>query len=209
MSAMTRPVGVRAGLLLAATLVAACGTSQPSSDVSVLTTAPGSSTAVASDAPSADAGSAPPPASAPASAAPASPVQAVAPPPKPGNPTFKRISEVPGAGQGTFTDTFKITWTEPDGVADSFLVYGLPDCLRNQMKFNGKPCVVKGMKIPADELTLLETVAGDQRETTIAWDVGATGVPRYSTVLIRAKNSKGPSIFTIVHSEDVCVACTH
>ena len=115
---------------------------------------------------------------------------------------------MPGAGQGTFTDTFEITWTEPDGVADSFLVYGLPDCLRDQKKFDGKPCVVKGMKIPADKLTLLGVAPGDQRSMTIAWDVGEVTQPPYSTVLIRAKNAKGPSIFTIVHSDDVCFGCT-
>ncbi len=82
---------------------------------------------------------------------------------------------MPGAAQGTFTDTYKITWTEPDGVADSFLVYGLPDCLRDQKKFDGKPCVVKGMKIPADKLTLLGVAPGDQRSMTITWDVGEVG----------------------------------
>ncbi len=207
---MARSVGALASLLLAAAFVAGCGASQPSSDVSVLTPAPGSSaSASASDAPSAETGSATPVASAPASATAAPPVQAVAPPPKPGNPTFKRVSEVPGPAQGTSTDTYEITWTEPDGVADSFLVYGLPDCLRDQKKFDGKPCVVKGMKIPADKLTLLGVAPGDQRSMTITWDVGDLGLPPYSTLLIRAKNAKGPSIFTIVHSDDVCFGCTY
>jgi hypothetical protein len=85
----------------------------------------------------------------------------------------------------------------------------LPDCLRDQAKFDGKPCVVKGMKIPADKLTLLGVASGDQRSTTVTWDVGVVDVAPYSTVLIRAKNSKGPSIFTIVHSDDVCHGCTH
>ncbi len=136
-------------------------------------------------------------------------MEAIGPPPKPGKPTFKRISEVPAQAEGTFTDTFKITWTAPEGTADSFLVYGLSDCLRDQKKFDGKPCVVKGMKIPADKLTLLGVAPGDQREMTISWDIGEIGLPPYSTILIRAKNSKGPSIFTIVHSDAVCHNCTY
>ena len=50
---------------------------------------------------------------------------------------------------------------------------------------------------------------GDQREMTISWDIGEIGLPPYSTILIRAKNSKGPSIFTIVHSDAVCHNCTY
>ena len=203
---MTARFGVLAGLLLAVA-VAGCGSSAPSSDVSILTPAPGASaSAPASQAPTAGTTASSSP-SASATAAPT--VEAIGQPPKPGKPTFKRISEVPGQAEGTFTDTFKITWTAPEGAADSFLVYGLSDCLRDQKKFDGKPCVVKGMKIPADKLTLLGVAPGDQREMTISWDIGEIGLPPYSTILIRAKNSKGPSIFTIVHSDAVCHNCTY
>ena len=139
---------------------------------------------------------------------PATPVAAKGPPPKPGNPTFKLVKETPGAG-GTTTQEYRITWTEPKGVADAFLVYGLPDCLRDQKKFDGKPCVVRGMKIPADKLVQLGVAPGDERSMKVSWDIGEIGPGPYSAILIRATNAKGDSIFTIVKSYDVCYACVY
>ena len=208
---MARPVGALASLLLAAVFVAGCGASQPSSDVSVLTPAPGSSaSAAASDVPSPK----PDPLRRrrqlrhrPARRRRSRPSRRR---PSPGTRRSSASARCPAPAQGTFADTFKITWTEPDGVADSFLVYGLPDCLRDQKKFDGKPCVVKGMKIPADKLTLLGVAPGDQRSHDDRVGRAARSRrPPYSTVLIRAKNAKGPSIFTIVHSDDVCFGCTY
>ena len=49
-------------------------------------------------------------------------------PPQPGNATFKHVSTKPGPKKFTFTETYRITWTEPKGVAESFLIYGMPDC---------------------------------------------------------------------------------
>ena len=139
---MTARFGVLAGLLLAVA-VAGCGSSAPSSDVSILTPAPrGIRVRPRVEAPTAGTTAS----SSPTASATAAPtVVANGPPPKPGKPTFKRISEVPGQAEGTFTDTFKITWTAPQGHGRPVLVYGLSDCLRDQKKFDGKPCVVKGM----------------------------------------------------------------
>ena len=137
----TRAVAVVALLLSVA--VSACGSSQPSSAVADDTSQPGASNAAASPEPSASAAAASPAPSEPA----ATPVAVKGPPPKPGNPTFKRVRTRPGPKKHTFTDTYKITWTEPKGAADSFLVYGLPDCPREySKKYDGKPCVVEACR---------------------------------------------------------------
>ena len=150
--------------------ITACGASQPSSAVEDDTNAPTTSAATPSPAPSASAETP----SAEVTEPPATPVAVKGPPPKPGNPTFKLVKETPGAG-GTATQEYRITWTAPKGVADSFLVYGLPDCLRDEKKFDGKPCVVRGMKIPADKLVLLGVAPGDERSMTVSWDIGEVG----------------------------------
>jgi hypothetical protein len=201
-------VTARAGtvaVLLLAVSVAGCGSSQPSSAVEVAAT-PASSTAVASVEPPASG----PPASGPAaSSEPASPTAAAKPPPKPANTTFKHVDTKPGPKKFTFTETYKITWTEPKGVADSFLVYGMTDCPRFSKKNQGTPCVVRGMPIDVDKLTQLSVVPGDKRSTTVSWDIGEVDVPPYSAILMRAVNDAGNSIFTIVKSYDVCYQCTY
>lgn len=199
----TRAVAVVA--LLLAVAVSACGSSQPSSAVADDTSQPGASNAAASLEPSASAAAASQAPSEPA----ATPVAVKGPPPKPGKPTFKRVSSKPGPKKHTFTDTYRITWTEPDGAAEAFLIYGMPDCARESRKYQGKPCIVPGTPVDVDTMTLLATVPGDQRSTTISWDVGEVDIPPYAAVLMRATNANRNSIFTIVHSDDVCFGCTY
>jgi len=127
-------------------------------------------------------------------------------PPKPGDPTFTLVSETPNAS-GTTTERYEITWTEPDGVASAFLVYGLTECLRYAKENDGTPCVVRGMRISRDTLVLLGQVPGDARSMTVSWETSGEGPGPYASILIRATNSIGDSIFTIVHSETVCFEC--
>ena len=193
------------GLLLIAMAMTACGASQPSSAVEDDTSAPTTpAAATASPAPSASAETP----SEEITKPPATPGTAKTVPPKPGKPTFKLVKETPGAG-GSVTQEYRITWTEPKGVADSFRVYGLPDCLRYEKKFDGKPCVVRGMRIPADKLVQLGVAPGDERSINVSWDVGEVGGGPYTTILLRATNAKGDSIFTIVKSYNVCYACVY
>jgi hypothetical protein len=131
-----------------------------------------------------------------------------APPPKPANTTFELAKQTP-KGNGLTIEEYRITWTAPAGQATTFLVYGVNDCLRYAKKYDGKPCVVKGMRIAKDQLVLLATVPGDAREATVSWEVGELDVPPYSAILIRATNDLGDSIFTIVRSENVCWGCVY
>jgi hypothetical protein len=122
--------------------------------------------------------------------------------------TFDLINETPH-DEGTTTLEYRITWSSPAGVATSFRLYGVTSCLREGKKYDGKPCVVRGMKIPSDALELIKTVPGDKRTTTVTWDVGEIGGGPYAAVLIRATNAAGNSIFAIVQSENVCYQCVY
>jgi hypothetical protein len=129
-------------------------------------------------------------------------------PPKPGDPTFTLVKETPKAGGGS-TVEYEITWTSPAGFASEFLAYGVTTCLRDSKKYNDKPCLVKGMKIPRSSLALIGRAPGDARKMTVTWDLGEAGPGPYASILIRASNSFGDSIFTIVQTEDVCYQCTY
>lgn len=130
-------------------------------------------------------------------------------PPKPASPTWTLIEQVPVKSTGGTLETYRVTWTAPEGVADEFLVYGVKGCLRDAKKYEGKPCVVKGMPIPKDRLVKLATAPGDAREMRVTYEVGEIGPGPYGTILIRAANEAGRSIFSIVYSDDVCWNCTY
>ena len=85
----------------------------------------------------------------------------------------------------------------------------MTDCPRYSKKYDETPCIVPGMPIDVDKLTLLATVPGDKRSTTVSWDVGEVDMPPYWAILIRAANDAGNSIFTIVKSYDVCFKCVY
>jgi hypothetical protein len=156
-----------------------------------------------------------PAASAPAASASAAPsgsspgAHADAPPPKPGSPTFTLVGTAADPGGGGTTVSYQLTWTAPDGVATAFRVYGLKVCLRDSAAFDGKPCIVRHMQVPARQLVLLGEAPGDARSITVSWQVpdGATGTGPYPSILMRATNDAGDSIFTIVHTEKVCYRC--
>lgn len=199
----TGPATLGALAVLVVAVVSGCS-GGPVSQAGLASPTPGAS-AAASSGPSAEAAS---PSAAPTAAATAPAPTPSGPPPKPADTTFELAKETP-KGNGLTIEEYRITWTAPAGQATAFLVYGLTDCLRYAKKYDGKPCVVKGMKIAKDQLTLLATVPGEAREATVSWEVGEIDVPPYAAILIRATNDLGDSIFTIVHSEDVCWQCVY
>jgi hypothetical protein len=202
--------------LLAVLLVAACGSSGPTSQVRAAPSDAASE--VPSDAPSGEAPASAPPSDAPRSDAPPSDAPSVTPslgtpappsgpPDRPAKVTWKQVgSTAPGSGTRV---TYRLTWQAPAGEATAFTVYGVTQCLRESKKYDSKPCVVKGMKIPRSTLEVLATVHGDMRTADVSWRLGEVGPPPYWAVLIRASNQAGESIFAIAHSEDVCWGCTY
>ena len=184
--------------------VVAAGCSSP--PVSQATSSVGPPPTPAAPSASAETPSDPPPSDGPApSPTPAAPAGI---PDKPADVTFEEVDRE-NVGQGDQRVTYRITWTAPEGVATSFTVVGVKECLRYQERFDGKPCLVRGMRIPKDEQERIKTVDGDKRSTTIAWREGEIGPPPYASVLIRASNDAGDSIFTIVWSDTVCYACVY
>lgn len=129
-------------------------------------------------------------------------------PGKPAAVTFTEIDHQ-DLGGGARQVTFRLTWSAPDGVADRFLVYGITRCLREEKAFDGKPCLVKGMRIPKTVQELIATVPGSARSVEVSWQEGEIGPGPYAAVLIRATNDLGDSIFTIAWSADVCWQCTY
>ena len=209
MISQTRPAAVRfVGLLLASALLAACS-SGPQSQT---TASEGPSAVPASAVPSEGPASAEPasevPSEAVATPAPTAEPTPLAVPPKPAKVTWKQIGSkaLPG---GETRESYRLAWTAQEGLATTFAVYGVTRCLREAAKDAGKPCVVKGMKIPKSALKLIAQVPGSARTVDIAWKVGEIGPGPYSAVLIRATNGAGDSIFTIAWSAEVCVKCTY
>ena len=192
--------------LVAATLVAGCSSGGPVSEAGLASATPTASADTSSGPPPSGA-AASPSASPSAAQTPAAPAP-TGPPPKPADTTFELAKQTP-KGDGLTIEEYRITWTAPAGQATAFLVYGLAECPRYAKKYDGKPCVVKGMKIDRSQLVLLTQVPGDAREATVSWEVGEIDVPPYSAILIRATNDLGDSIFTIVHSEIVCWQCVY
>jgi hypothetical protein len=131
-------------------------------------------------------------------------------PPKPANTSFKLVSSEPGDAPSTVEITRRAKWSSPEGYADEFLVYGMTTCLRESAKYDGKPCVVPGMKINMADLELLATATGDKRSMLVRWTVeGELGISPYRAFLLRGSNQYGNSAFAILHSEDVCWMCTY
>lgn len=195
-------------ILLAAMLLIGACSPKPMSQATVQTAPP----TTEAPATAAEAGPTAAPATTetePTTAAQPTPQRSPGIPDKPGNPTWTLLKQVPVKATGRMLETYRVTWTAPDGVADQFIVYGVKGCLREATKFDGKPCVVKGMPIPKDRLVKLATAAGDARETEVTYEVGEIGPGPYGTILIRAANKAGRSIFTIVYSDDVCMRCTY
>lgn len=195
-------------VLVAAAILAGCSTG-PVSQASAIP---------ATDAPSAEASSTstpePPAAASPAATAIATPSSAkpaatpTAVPPKPGDPTFTLVNRTIKAEGGSIVE-YEITWTSPAGLASEFLVYGVTVCLRDGREFHGKPCVARGMKIPRASLELIGRAPADARSLTVSWDEDELGFGPYWSILMRATNSFGNSIFTIVQTENVCYQCTY
>jgi hypothetical protein len=199
-----RILGVQPAALALATVVAAgCGGPPVSQATASVGPAPSPATS-ASVAPGPS--DAPPPSDGPTDAPPTSGPAGI--PDKPEDVTFEEVDRE-NLGQGDQKVTFRITWSAPDGVATEFTLVGVKECLRYQERFDGKPCLVRGMRIPKSAQDVMKSVDGDKRSAQISWREGEIGAPPYSSVLIRASNDAGDSIFTIVWSDNVCYACVY
>lgn len=128
-------------------------------------------------------------------------------PPTPTKVTFKFVNETV-AQNGSSTERYRATWSEPAGAATKFLVIGVLDCLRSSQEDNDQPCVVAGMAIPVAETKLIETASGSTRSTDVTWTLeGEAGGAPYQAVLLVAENGVGRSVPAVLFSSLVCYGC--
>jgi hypothetical protein len=136
-------------------------------------------------------------------------------PPKP-NTTFTSVSKTENP-DGSETDVDSITWTEPDGFATEFRLYGVKSCLNASAKTDGQPCLVKGMALPTGSLGLIQKFDAATRSVTLTHHItgGECGntvwctTPDYYAVVLGAYNAYGHSVFAIVTSSKVCYGCVY
>lgn len=131
-------------------------------------------------------------------------------PPKPTDTTYVLVKEIVSKDQVRTTERYRATWSEPDGYATSFRVYGVTECLRESEQNDNTPCVVPGMQIPASKLKLLGTASGDARSMNVTWTrYGEEGPDPYWAILLSAANQYGESKSAILFSGLVCFGCAY
>ena len=127
--------------------------------------------------------------------------------PSPTQTTFKFVKEA-AASNGASTEQYRATWSEPNGAATKFLVYGVTDCLRSAQTNDNTPCVTETTPIPAAELKLISTVPGTGRSLDVSWTLeGEAGPGPYQAVVIVAENGTARSSPTVLWSALVCYGC--
>jgi hypothetical protein len=130
------------------------------------------------------------------------------PPPGPSKARWAAIKATP-ASDDEFADiihTYRVQWSAPAGYADQFLVYETDECPRPSTEKNaGKACFVPGTLVDASKLKLLAKAPADARSVTVRVieEVSDCGSWRWGSILLRARNAYGASIFAIVDSATV------
>ena len=96
-----------------------------------------------------------------------------------------------------------VRWSAPAGYADEFLVYETWECPRPSTRQNsGKPCFAAGTKVDTSRLELVATAPGDASSVKVRLTEYECG-PSHGTILLRARNSYGQSVFAIVEAAPV------
>ena len=135
-------------------------------------------------------------------------------PPKPVT-TWKVVSQKWNSSGSSYVEVDKVTWVAPAGYATQFRLYGVKGCLNYSAKTNGQPCLVEHMKLPAKSLELIKTASGSTRSMTLKHTIdgemcgGTIWCGPFDSLVLRADNAYGQSVFAIVLSEDVCYQCVY
>ena len=139
----------------------------------------------------------------PVAGAPAGPrlVTYAVPPPKPTNTRWEKIG-TPKTTDGSIVGTYRLRWSAPAGYADEFLVYETWECPRKSKQNDGTPCFVAGTPVDASKLELVARTPGDARSVNVRLTEADCGPP-YGTILLRARNGYGRSVFAIVEAVNV------
>ncbi len=137
-----------------------------------------------------------------------SPTPDPAAPAAPTNTRFVLVKATVAKDGFTTTDHYRATWSEPDGAATTFRIYGVTDCIRDSAENDNTPCVIAGTPIPASKLVLLATAPGTARTSNVTWTfTNEAGPGPYQAVLLVAENGQHASSPAILWSGLVCYGC--
>jgi hypothetical protein len=145
--------------------------------------------------------------------APARSITYAAVPPRPVT-TYRQVS-LKQRPDGSAVEVDRITWTEPDGYATGFRLYGVTGCPNESEATNGQPCLVEHTPLPASRLKLIKTVGGTTRSILLRNVIppDACGPSLwcgdFGALVLGAYNKYGQSIFAIPLSTEVCFGCTY
>jgi len=132
----------------------------------------------------------------------------LAAPPEPTNTRFVLVKETTAKDGYTTTEHYRASWSEWPGVATTFVLYGVTDCLRSSQANDNMPCVVAGTPLPASKLKLIGSAAGTKRTLDVSWVLNSEAGPGpYQAVVLFARNSHGSSTPAVLWSALVCFGC--
>ncbi len=124
-------------------------------------------------------------------------------PPRPTSTRLQQLEQPDFDGGDNSALLHRVRWSAPAGYADGFLVYETFECPRPSTKKNsGKPCFVAGTQVDTSKLELRAKASGDARSVMVRlteYDCG----PSHGTILLRARNSYGRSVFAIVDAAPI------
>ena len=121
-------------------------------------------------------------------------------PPKPTNTRWEKIG-TPKTTDGSIVGTYRLRWSAPAGYAEEFLVYETHECPRASKQNAGTPCFVAGTPVDASKLELVAKTPGDACLVNVR--LTEHDCDGHGTILLRARNAYGKSVFTIVQAVDV------
>jgi hypothetical protein len=122
------------------------------------------------------------------------------PPPRPTNTHWERI-QAPDFESGDNTATYRLRWSASAGYADEFLVYETWECPRKSKQNDGTPCFVAGTPVDVSKLGLRARTPGNARSVDVGLTEGECN--GHGTILLRARNAYGRSVFAIVEAVNV------
>jgi hypothetical protein len=124
-------------------------------------------------------------------------------PPRPTNTRLQQLEQPDLEGGDNSAILHRVRWSAPAGYAGEFLVYETFECPRaSTRETNGEPCFVAGTPVDASQLELRATASGDTRSVRIRLTEFECG-PSHGTILLRARNSFGQSVFAIVEAAPI------
>jgi hypothetical protein len=124
-------------------------------------------------------------------------------PPRPTRTRLQQLEQPDFDRGGNLATLHRVRWSAPAGYADEFLVYETFECPRPSTRKNsGKPCFVAGTPVDTSKLELRAKASGDARSVKVRLTEYECG-PSHGTILLRARNSYGKSVFAIVEAAPI------